>query len=138
MSSRYVDEIGSVQWGKDTNLFCIITFINQPFETSWPRSTTRRLIVSRCLHFTGERAGVSDRILRGKRLDLPLNAMPQESMSCWSKFITLLDEKAITMWFQASRYQILVFTDKWRLWIAVKKNKYLAYFCFYREINKKR
>lgn len=67
MSSRYVAEISSVRRDRDTNLFCIITFINQPFETSWPRSTTRRLIDPRCLHFAGEGTGVSDRILRGKR-----------------------------------------------------------------------
>lgn len=134
MSSRYVAEISSVRWDRDTNLFCIITFINQPFETSWPRSTTRRLVDSRCLHFS-ERGRVCPIEFFMGSVDLPSNATPQESVSCWSKFITLADEKPIIVWFQASRYQILVFRDKSRLWVAVKKNrdKYLAYFCFYRK-----
>lgn len=130
MSSRYVAEISSVRWDRDTNLFCIITFINQVgLGQRRDDSSTLDACILR------ERGRVCPIEFFMGSVDLPSNATPQESVSCWSKFITLADEKPITVWFQASRYQILVFRDKSRLWVAVKKNrdKYLAYFCFYRK-----
>lgn len=128
MSSRCVAEISSVRRDRDTNLFCIITFINQPFETSWPRSTTRRLA---CI--LRERGRVCPIEFFMRSVDLPSNAMPQESVSRWSKFITLADEKPITVCdSRPVDTKYLFFRNKW---VAVKKNrdKYLAQFCFYRK-----